>query len=129
MEPRIGWHQVFEELKPPPGGLAALRARLDRAETEIPWSRQQLVGRWAVVAAACALTLLLVPLLWHEPSTTWRDAVLEDGNPALVRLGLAEPAADVVSVPAGRRRMMAVEKVELGDPAVLYYRVAVLPGS
>jgi len=78
----------FRMLDPPPGGLAALRVRLDRREGR----GVARAAAWALIPAAATALLLLAP--WSPPDP-WRDV----DNPALVRLGLqpARTGAPVLS--------------------------------
>ncbi len=122
---------IFKELTPLPGGLQALRNRLD----DEPGRRRQRVRRRVyLTTCAAAAGLMLLLLLW-SPMTTMRgggvpalriDAEL---NPALIRLGVVEAAADPLTVPRDHRQRMAVERVDVESPRVVFYRVAVLTGS
>lgn len=99
-------HAVFPPLRPPPGGLEALRARLDRP-----------ARRWigpVVVAGAAAIVLGLI--LWVEPS------------PPSVALGVpwARPPEPVQILPEARDRL-AVQRIETADARVVLYRIASVP--
>jgi hypothetical protein len=127
---KIRWEQVFEELDPPPGGLEALRRRLHQASALESRARRRVRRtRLAVAAAAACLVIwLAIPGSWpldQGPSSLQLELASE-GNPALVRLGLAAPQDEAVVVPVGVRHRIAVEQVTTGDPDVIYYRVAVL---
>lgn len=131
----IGWKQVFEELPPPPGGIEALRSRLNEASAgEIRPRRLFRKVKWTfAAAAACAVIGLIFPgsLLLGVGSAghQLKLRVTAEGNPALVRLGLGAPPTEAVSVPPNQRHRIAVERVSVDNPNVLFYRVAVLPKS
>jgi hypothetical protein len=125
------WDHVFPEMTPPPGGLDALRARL-KLETADGRAghRDSLRPSWTLrIAAVAASIVLAVVTLWvvqTQPPRPILDLELLSSNPASVRLGLVPAPTEPVSVPEADRGRIAVERVEVHDPDVLFYRVAVL---
>jgi len=116
---------IFKDLTPPPGGIQALRNRLD-GETG------RRAHRWVYLTSCTAAAGLMALLLTFTSLPTMRsegepalriDAEL---NPALIRLGVAEATGEPVSVPRDHRRRMAVERVDVESPKVVFYRVAVI---
>ena len=81
--------RLFEELDPPPGGLERLRARLDAAGTVAPPPRRESrpLGWAAAAVAVVAAVWVGVAAPWGRPAEP--GLITADGNPALVRLGLA----------------------------------------
>jgi hypothetical protein len=49
-----------------------------------------------------------------------------ESHPLLVRFGLADPPAEAVTLPVGQRRYMALQRVTVSDPSVIYYRLSML---
>jgi hypothetical protein len=132
MDKKLGWHEVFEELDPPPRGLEALRARIDRREAASQvrgWPPRSVHRIAAVAAVAVAFAVLGVAgLTWigHPESSAWSGKIAGASNPALVRLGLRSASTDPVTVPPVAGHRMAVEQVALDRPGVAYYRVVTL---
>jgi len=132
---KISWHDVFEDLEPPPGGLEVLQSRLAEAPAlEFQSRRRTRRARWVVAAVAtCVFIWILIPSTSQNrrgaTENRLEPAVMAEGNPALFRFGLVAPSAEAVTVPPDLRHQIAVQKVELGTPNVIYYRVAVLPTS
>lgn len=121
---KAGETKLFEELMPPAGGLGQLRARLDQEPARQRRRRAAAAAGGALVAAGIILAVLLIPS--GEPGVRADlDAVLA-ACPAAVRLGLADAPAEPVSVAPGQRHRLAVQRVEVADQNVLYYRVIVV---
>jgi len=120
--------RVFENLAPPPGGLEDLRSKLD---LEFGTSYRAIsISRWplrSAVAAAAAAVLLFVGLSLVQTSTGEFEALLNlTENPATARLGLSAFPSEPVSVMPRDRPRVVVKRVEVADPGVVFYRVAVL---
>ncbi len=97
----------------PPGGLADLRGRLVRRQR-----RRRAAGALATVGAAAVLLALVFLPGGERPANHAMT-----GELVAVRLGLAEPPVDIVSVPAHRRGDTAVRRVPTGDDRVVFYLV------
>ncbi len=132
---KIEWNDVFEELSPPPGGLETLQRRLnDIAVSNARSYRRTRRLKWAFAACTACLVIWLgflgyLPTRQRSRGHGVTLAAVAVGNPALVRLGLVVPTSDAVSVPPDQRHRMAVERVLVDNPNVIYYRVAELPES
>ncbi len=63
---------AFEQLDPPPGGLARLRRRLDRPARGSPWP---LVASAGLAAAAVAFALVVVPARGSRVADELREAM------------------------------------------------------
>ena len=121
--------RIFPNLAPPAGGLERLRRQLDR-EQDNRRTRWQI----PVVAATAIFICSAVWLVTSEiRSESRRDqfsralaSLKAESNPALVRLGLADAPSEAVTVPTGQRKRVAVERVAVPDPGVIYYRLAIL---
>jgi hypothetical protein len=127
---RISRSELFERLDPPPGGVTRLRAAIERHDRRRLEARRVRSLCWAAAAAAATvLVWLAATWLSHPDGDVGRNrlALGADGaDPALVGLGLADPPAERVSVPPAERHRVAVERVEVDVPGVVYYRVAVV---
>jgi len=122
---------LFPELTPPPRGLQALRWRLDEepARRHRRVRRHVLATSLASTAVACVVVLLLAMPVPGTVSSVAGLRIDADLNPALIRLGVVEPAAEPVTVPRDNRTSVAVERVDVDNPKIVYYRVSVLPES
>ncbi len=122
---------LFPELTPAPGGLQALRRRLDEepARRHRRVRRHVLAASLATTTVACVVVLLLAMPVPGTVSSVAALRIDADLNPALIRLGVAEPAAEPVTVPRDHRTSVAVERVDVDNPKVVFYRVSVLPAS
>ena len=120
MDSRV--REVFCELEPPPGGPAALRARLEQEDRRRP--RAHIVGWTAAALAAAVAAIVLLTLRGSEPLTGGRDLVLADEvRPVLMRLGIVDLPAESVSVPPAHRHRQAVMEVPVADRNVVLYWV------
>ena len=112
MNPPDNNDPLFERLAPPPGGLGALRSRLDEEEASLKWS--SLAWKLSAGAATAALAVfMLVQLTRPTPAPVDRSA--------MVALGLAKPPSPLW-ISAGHEDE-AVSAVALADPKVIFYRV------
>lgn len=125
---------IFPELSPPPGGLGELRRRMQQPLG--PFGKDRRIRVLVSTGAAVTVCLLMWPVLKGTLNTGRMDpaarmpALLQAGfNPALVRLGLADPPSEAVTVPREERRRAAVEKVAVSNPEVIYYRIEVVDGD
>jgi len=121
-KPTIRARDLFERLEPRPGGLAALRRRLDGDEAR----RSRGLRVAAVAAVAAAVAVLLVVWMW--PTATWppraRASTRLAAHPAAVGLGFAPAPAEPVTVMPGSRAEVAVSRVPTSDERVVFYWVA-----
>jgi len=100
--------ELFPSLEPPPGGLAALRARLGQ-------DRRLPLGRLGVlVVAACALALWLWP---RRPPSTLRDDLAARHYATMVSLGLSPAPEEPVAALGGSRALRRV----VASPALVLY--------
>lgn len=113
---------LFKTLDPPPGGLTALRARLDAERLRSPRQRRVWAASIAVGVAAAVIVaaLILSPGRPPEPQLPVPD------DPVLAALTLSNVGAASVQVSASNAGTIAVEPVPLPTEDVVYYRVASL---
>jgi hypothetical protein len=85
------------------------------------------------VAASVVFCLtLLIIIRSHDQAANRNDfsralSQLEaENNPAMIHLGLADPPREPVTVPVDQRSRIAVQRVTVTDPGVIYYRLDVL---
>jgi hypothetical protein len=107
--------ELFEWLEPPTGGLARLRARMER-----PPRRPALQ-----LAAACLMLLALALVLVLSPSAG-PDRRAPDFGFVRLRLGIEPKPAEPLTVPDDMRELSAVSRVPLDDERVLFYLVGSL---
>ena len=110
--------RLFDQLTPPPGGLADLRRRIDRRA-----ARRRRGFRLATACAGVAVVALLalwlaLPLRSRGPAP-WLDR----DDLYAVRLGLVAPPSEPVTVPAADKDRVAVQRVATRDPRIVFYRV------
>ncbi len=125
---KLSKHEVFEELEPPPGGLALLRARIGARQ------RRSVVSR-ALLPMSAALAAATVITVWLGLGTRIdRVRVVESqGAPALVELisehpvnvalGVRPDPVEPVVVPPEARQTCAVARVTTPDDEVIFYWV------
>jgi hypothetical protein len=108
---------LFPRLDPPPGGLAALRARID--------ARPHAPRRFAPFALAGAAVLLLL-VYWvrrqREPDLIALARSL--GDAPEVELGLAVMPAVPVAIAVDDRATTALAEVRTANPSVAFYWVS-----
>lgn len=123
---KAGDINLFEELTPPNGGLDRLRARLDHEP--VRQHRRRALASAAIAMAATAFIFAVAVMVWptSQPQLHLDMATILAVSPAAVRLGLATAPSEPVSVASDQRRHMAVERVEVADQKVLFYRVTVI---
>ena len=109
--------RLFEELEPPRGGLADLRARI---ETD----RRRRVRRWQLQGAAAAAAVLVVAVLVFFPPSDRPAPLVAEFSPSLIRFGLGDAPAEPVTIPIGNRGEMAALRVPVDDQRVVLYLVA-----
>jgi hypothetical protein len=108
---------VFDRVAPPAGGLAALRARLDRKAS----GARFVLAAAAAVAVVAAIALILAGR---------RDAVdvaalaRDHGGPSAITLGLAGPPAAAVTLTDDQRATAALDAVPTSDSRVAFYWVS-----
>jgi hypothetical protein len=107
--------EIFERLEPPPGGLAALRARMDAR----PRRAHLLVPLALAVAAA---VVLLVVGRGRTPDLV--AAARQRGDAPEIELGLAPRPASPVAVEREDRATTALAEVQTADPRVVFYWVS-----
>jgi hypothetical protein len=105
--------QAFLPLEPPPGGLIALRARLDRGRER----------RWVPVTALAALAtvVLLAGVRGPRPGPRLLDQAGAEHYPSLVSLGLVPPPAEPVTRARGEGAPLALRRVPVNTPALVLY--------
>lgn len=108
--------RVLRTLEPPPGGLAQLRARIER---DAGWP----VGarRLQVVTAA---TLLLAFVTWA--GVDWRgqrDTLPAEFDLVQMSLGLSAAPSEPLTIPAEQRAYTAVHRVPLSTDQVVFYLI------
>jgi hypothetical protein len=108
--------ELFDDLAPPRGGLAGLRARIDRA------ARRQARLRLLRGAVATGAALGLAGLLLVSRPAETPPPRLELG-PSAVRWGLRELPSEPVTVTVGSRGRLAVRRVPLESERVVFYLV------
>jgi hypothetical protein len=111
---------LFEPLEPPPGGLGALRRRLERD------SRRRFYARQAVLATAGASLIVgFVVFLALGPGGS---PAMDDSAFAFTRIsfGLSPAPSEPVSLREGESSRAAVKRVPLDSDRVVFYRVAVV---
>jgi hypothetical protein len=122
-------HRFFPDLTPPPGGLEKLQRQLKQ--------QPEPSGMRLRVFALSLATVCICFTIWLAASEVNREgkpdyvaqalaSLIANGDPALIRFGLADAPSEAVTVPSGERKYMAVERVAVPDPIVVYYRVAML---
>jgi len=125
---------IFPELIPPSGGLEKLRRRLGKEpeSRRMRWNRPVL----ALTGAVILICLVLWPITGRiirggrQDFTAQIPASLKTGaNPAMFRLGLADMPFETVTVPIELRNSMAVQRVSVSDPNVIYYRIDIISGT
>jgi hypothetical protein len=108
---------VFEQLEPPPGGLAKLRERM----TTRPSS---MARRLVPVAAALAIAAVVL-LFWSrgkKPDLV--AAARQRGGSEQVALGLAPALAGPAALTDEERATTALAKVPTSNPTVAFYWVS-----
>lgn len=109
--------EIFEKLEPPPGGLAALRARMDAP-------RSSRVRRFAVPVLALAAAALVLVVVSRDRAPDLVSAARQRGGPSEVALGLAPMPAFTVAIDAEQRATSALAEVHTTDPNVAFYWVS-----
>ena len=108
--------EVFERLSPPPGGLADLRARLDRGPSLL---RSYVPAGAALVAAAAVFLFAESPA--PPPDLIARAHAKDDG--AEIVLGLAPAQKDPVVLGDAVSTTAALERVPTSRSDVAFYWV------
>lgn len=114
---------VFEMLEPPPGGLAGLRAKLERERTRRA-RRRQLGAVLGLAAAALIAFALASGDRRGAEGGALASRWIESGDPALVQLGLASAPRDAVR--SADEASLGLHRVSAPADDVLYYRAAAL---
>jgi hypothetical protein len=110
--------EIFEQLAPPPGGLAALRARLDAR----PRRARLLVPLALALTFAAAAVVLLVVGRGRTPDLV--AAARQRGDAPEIALGLAPRPASPVAALREDRATTALAEVQTADPRVVFYWVS-----
>jgi hypothetical protein len=110
---------IFTPLEPPPGGLTALRARLQRERS----SRWRPITGLGVAAAALAAAFLLVARRPADPpAARLVEAVVAQHYPTLVALGLAPlPAEPVTLLSPDGAPAATLRRVPVASPGIVFY--------
>lgn len=114
--------RLFEELEPPPGGLASLRARI---ETDHRRQRRLRV----VMATAVTIVGLVVGVFYLQPPTptaTMGAPTIDliagaQNDPGLIALGLAPLPSETVTVRSPDGRRAATQHVPTTNDDVVFY--------
>ncbi|HEY8079880.1 MAG TPA: hypothetical protein VIF62_37370 [Labilithrix sp.] len=106
---------LFEPIDPPPGGLAALRERLDSRSP-----RRRFVPLLALAGAAAAVVLFFV---LGRPRTDVAARARTHVDTSEVALGLAPMPSDRVAIADDARGTTALIAVPTKDPNVSFYWV------
>lgn len=106
--------EIFERIDPPPGGLAALRERLDAR------SSRRFVPLFALAGAAVAIVVFLVVGRRHDDVTARARTHVDTSE---VALGLAPMPATPVAIAGDSRETTALVAVPTKDPNVSFYWV------
>jgi hypothetical protein len=107
---------LFEPLDPPAGGVALLRARIERTK-RARVRRRRVAG--ALVAAPLLAAAAYIAIL---PRTTEAPALF-GFSPTRVALGLEARPTEPVTVAPEKQGTVAVQRVALGTDTVLLYLV------
>jgi hypothetical protein len=107
--------EIFERLDPPPGGLAALRARVDPRP-----SRARRVVPLGLTIAAAVVVFLVVRGRGPDLVTAAR----ERGDASAVALGLTAMPAATAAIEPEDRASTALARVRTEDARVTFYWVS-----
>jgi hypothetical protein len=110
--------RLFESLAPPRGGLAGLRARVERDGRRRVRARNLQAVAAVVVVLAVSTWSVFGPRMAVEP--------LPGLDLAGIGLGMAPSPSETVTVPEDRRHELAVHRVPLEDDTVVFYRIGSL---
>ena len=111
---------LFDVLEPPRGGLAGLRARLEREGRRRARARRM---RWAV--AGCVALLVLVAVSPWLRSTSAVDPLAAELQLARMRLGIERAPTEPVTIPVAERHRVAAQRIPLSTDLVVLYRIGV----
>jgi hypothetical protein len=110
---------AFTALEPPPNGLAALRARLQREGRGRP-PRVRLLFLGAVAAALVLVWIGLPPR--ERPASRLMDGAREAHYPSLAVRGLAALPSEPVTLLAGAGgRPIRLRRVPVASPKIVFY--------
>jgi hypothetical protein len=122
---------LFDDLTPPPGGLAALRERLGRDPAQRRRRAQRLQWAMAACAAMIGFGVAVSPvgpyritLFDPPPSPAPKPTVPRSTHPGMVALGFEPAPAAPVTVLPGSERELAVTRTPTPDDDVIIYMVA-----
>ena len=110
--------RLFEPLTPPPGGLEALRARLDAAS---PARRARALTPLLVAAALAAIALVVVT---RRRSVDFVAAGRQIGDASEVALGLTPLQGSAAVVDPDAKSTTALTEVRTSNPEVAFYWVS-----
>lgn len=121
---------IFPELIPPSGGLENLRQRLEKEpeSRRMRWNRPVLALTGAVILI-CLITGWIVRGSRQDFTTQVLASLKTGANPAMFRLGLADMPFETVTVPMELRNSVAVQRVNVSDPNVIYYRIDIISST
>jgi hypothetical protein len=107
---------LFDTLEPPRGGLAGLRARIERES-----GRRKRVRRlWA--AAACLPVILAAVLLLSNVRR--QPPMPERFRLARIAAGLEAPPSEPMTIAENRRHLVAAQRMPAASDNVAFYLVA-----
>jgi hypothetical protein len=117
---KVKHEDLFEQIDPPAGGIAKLRARLDGAERTTRRARVAFVAVPAALAVAAAVFLVL-----NRPrATDLVSAARAHGDVDQVALGLAEAPQMSAAVTRQGQATAGLVQVQTQNPNVAFYWVA-----
>jgi hypothetical protein len=110
--------RLFETLEPPRGGLAGLRARIERH------SRRRVTLEQLGYASAAVLLLFLVAITMIGPHGSQRDMRHPEFDQARLRLGMSSSPVGALTIPASERATLGARRIPLPTDEVQFYLVA-----
>ncbi len=129
---------LFKKYEPPPGGLEALRTKLeDREKEEEKKSIFLRPACWAITGVALALLFIAALLIAQLilPSGPWKEKdffsrlAAQSDDPSLVRYGLVKAPEEAVTVPKKDQTQLAVLRIPVESEDVIFYWVSSLPSD
>jgi hypothetical protein len=115
---------LFEELEPPPGGLAKLRERMNARPSARIRARVQ---RFVPATAALAIAAIVFLFFWSRRPPDLVAAAREHGATEQVALGLAPSLGRSAAVADTARGTTALSEVSTSNPNVAFYWVMSTP--
>jgi hypothetical protein len=110
--------KLFETLEPPRGGLAGLRARVER-ESE---ARTRASRRWVMATASCLPLVVLGAILLStiKPQTPMPERF----RLARIAAGLETPPSEPMTIAKDQHHLVAAQRIPTVSEDVVFYLVA-----